>query len=540
LVVSKGTYARHYLHRILHATPSWAGSVSVQALAELLAVQGERDWLDYKRQCDLTSTRGVVELAKDAGAMMITGGYIVVGADDRGQASGNVEHPELFDTATLHAKLAKYLPKPMEIRSATHQFQGQSFAIVYITPHQDGFCIFERDGTYQEGGGQPQTVFRRGDVFARHGTSSERWQQSDIAVIKQRLRADAELVRDEETEAWQLLQGVSGQLGGSGLWLAMAVMPEYQPADARMITGDEAQKFLGDWQFAQAPIDGFSLASATYRQPGGVVITSQASVAEMPYWWRLALYDAGQAVGAYVLAHEVAADPLSDGKRWHGLPVAIADERTIPARRDEVEIRLLTLLDVLTAYATDVGAGGRVLIMATLLALRDEPGTGIAVLNQLVDENGKGQGWRLASARANRPLAEVAVVPVTHRAHLADMREPSARVRAAYRLAAELLAIFGVDRPGMLTAAGMIDPDGTATDHQQMAYQHAQHLGLPVSPVCPIERQQRLEAAIRAAQEEYRRRSVRACDQCPRYTFLTISRTRLSILWTRSTLTSVH
>jgi len=58
----------------------------------------------------------------------------------------------------------------------------------------------------------------------------------------------------------------------------------------------------------------------------------------------------------------------------------------------------------------------------------------------------------------------------------------------------------------MLTAAGALDPYGAATDHAQIAYQHARHVGLPVDPVSPGERQQRLEEAIRSAQEEYRRR----------------------------------
>ena len=34
--------------------------------------------------------------------MMIIGGYILAGTGD-GQATGDVEHPELFDPATLHA-----------------------------------------------------------------------------------------------------------------------------------------------------------------------------------------------------------------------------------------------------------------------------------------------------------------------------------------------------------------------------------------------------------------------------------------------------
>jgi hypothetical protein len=220
----------------------------------------------------------------------------------------------------------------------------------------------------------------------------------------------------------------------------------------------------------------------------------------------LALADAGQAVGAYVLSHEVAANPVIGDKRWRGLPPGVVEKPTIPVQRDEVEIRLLTLLDVLTAHAANIGASGRVLITATLIAVRGEAGTNVALLNQMVDQDGKEAGWRMASARANRPLADVAMVPVTYRVRLADMRMPAARVRAAYRLAAELLAIFGVDRPSMLTAEGTLDPDGAATNHAQIVHQHARHLGLPVDPISPIERQQRLEDAVRAARDEFRRR----------------------------------
>jgi hypothetical protein len=486
--------------------PSWAGAISAEALAELLGFQGERAWLDYKTQCDLTSARGVVELAKDAGAMMITGGYVVVGADSHGQPTGDVEHLDLFDEATLRAKIAKYLPKPIEVRSAAHHYRGQSFAVVYFAPHPDGFCIFETDGTYQDTGGKTHTVFRRGEVFARHGTSSERWQQSDVGAIKQHLQAGADRLRDDAADALQLLHGLPRHLGGSGLWLAIAVIPEYQQSDAPLRTTEQAEKFLQELQFANAPIETLGSPSGTFRQPGGLVMTDQTGGGSGPHWWRLALYDAGSAVGAHVLSHEVAADPISDDKKWYGLPPGITEKPTVPARRDEVEIRLLLLLDLLTAHASAVQAGGQVLIMATLVALTREPHARIALLNEMVDESGKRSGWRLAGYRANRPLEEVAMQPVTYRGRLADMRDPATRIRAANRLAAELLSLFAIDRPSMLTADGTLDPDGAGIDRAQMVYQHARHLGLPVGPVSPIERQQQLEEAIRAAQAEYRRR----------------------------------
>jgi hypothetical protein len=50
----------------------------------------------------------------------------------------------------------------------------------------DGFCVFARDGIYEENG-KPTIVFRHGEVFARHGTTNERWKQSDIDRIRHRI-----------------------------------------------------------------------------------------------------------------------------------------------------------------------------------------------------------------------------------------------------------------------------------------------------------------------------------------------------------------
>jgi hypothetical protein len=485
--------------------PGWAGSVSADTLTALLALQGERDWLDYKRQCDLSSARGLVELAKDIGAMMITGGYIVIGADDTGRPAGDVEHPELFDPASLHHKLARYLPEPLEIRSAVHRHQNQSYALVYAAPHPDGFCIFERDGAYPDGKGQA-TAFRAGEVFARHGTRSERWNQRDVAVIKRRLQAAADRYRDQETEALGLLQGIPPQLGGSGLWLALSVVPEYPAIDALHRSPDVAQEFLSKWHESQAPIEMLAQGTATYRQPGGVVITSQAAHRDRPQWWRLALHDAGQAAGAHVLAHDIARDPLSGDRQWYGLPELAYDPQTIPARRDKVECHLLALLDLLTAHAVDAGAGGRATIAVAFLAPPDHAWANVALVDELVDDGGQRQGWRPAGARAHQQADGVLLNVVTRNVGVADMRDASRRLRAAYGMAADLLAVFAIDQPSMLTADGSLDPYGAATDRQQTVYQHARHLGLPTDPESPIERRQKYEDAVRAAKEELRRR----------------------------------
>lgn len=481
--------------------PAWAGSVSADALTSLLALHGERDWLDFKRQCDLSTPRGVVDFAKDVAAMMMAGGYILIGADDNGEPSGDVEHLELFDPATLHDKLAKYLPKPFEIRSATHQHEGQSYALVYVVPHPDGFCIIEHDGIYRDGKSQT-TAFRHGEVFARHGTKSERWNQRDVAVVRQRLRADADRSRDQQAEALNLLQGIPKQLGGSGLWLAIAVVPEYPAVDPERRSPDVAQRFISDWHLA-GPIETLAQGTATYRQPGGVVITNQPAIKDPPRWWLLALQDTGEAVGTHVLSYEIAS---RGDKEWYGLPEIIYDPQTIPTRRDKVESHLLLLLDLLTAHALDTGAGGRALVMATLLAPSSHAWTNVALVEELVDDSGQRQAWRPASARAHQPASDALGITVVQSARLADMRDATMRVRTAYRLAADLLAIFGIDEPKMLLADGTLDPYGAAIDRQQFVYQHARQVGLPVDSISPGERRQHYEDEVRAAKERLRQR----------------------------------
>jgi hypothetical protein len=64
--------------------------LNVDTLERLLNEGGERAELDFKRMCNLSERRDVVELSKDIGAMQIKGGYIVIGADDNGEPTGEV------------------------------------------------------------------------------------------------------------------------------------------------------------------------------------------------------------------------------------------------------------------------------------------------------------------------------------------------------------------------------------------------------------------------------------------------------------------
>ena len=164
-------------------------------LRELLRAAHEHEGLDYKRQLDLADGGAVLELVKDIAAFSAAGGYLVIGCDDGGRPSGLVseEHATLLDESRLRAKVKRYLPEPLTLRTARHELDGNRFVLVYIGQHPDGFVILQDDGQGSNG-----HVFRRGDVFVRHGTASERWNPNDFAQIKQALLNDyvgvAELV----------------------------------------------------------------------------------------------------------------------------------------------------------------------------------------------------------------------------------------------------------------------------------------------------------------------------------------------------------
>lgn len=189
--------------------------MTAEKLREVLAEASEQQALDYKETLDLSERRDVVEIAKDVAAMQAErdGGYIVIGADDHGSATGLLteDQARLFDEATLRPKLQKYIPV-LTVHSARHCLDGNWLVLVYVAPSPDGCCVFQVEGAYQEPGKKQTTmVFRAGDVFVRHGTSSERWHQGDVALVWQRAVASRKEVWRRELRQELEAQGAAGQ-----------------------------------------------------------------------------------------------------------------------------------------------------------------------------------------------------------------------------------------------------------------------------------------------------------------------------------------
>jgi hypothetical protein len=175
--------------------------VTGEKLRELLAEETESELLDYKEMLDLSSTKDVVELSKDVAAMQVEGGFIIVGADNNGRLTGRLADAQakLFDEAKLRAKMLRYLPDNIRLLSAVHEISGNKVVLIYVYANPDGFTVFHTEGAYDERG-RTKCVFRRGDVYVRHGTASEPWNQNDISRIFARRM-------EQEKNAWLQAHG---------------------------------------------------------------------------------------------------------------------------------------------------------------------------------------------------------------------------------------------------------------------------------------------------------------------------------------------
>jgi hypothetical protein len=157
--------------------------LSKENLQALLTEGHESETLDYKESCNINVKDELVELVKDIGAMQILGGYIVIGADDDGNPSGQIQeaHLRAYEQASFRAKLLKYLEEPFEVRCQTHLLGADYMVLVYVAPNPNGFAAFKIEGFHSQKKG---VVFSKGAVYARHGTASEPWHATDIANVR--------------------------------------------------------------------------------------------------------------------------------------------------------------------------------------------------------------------------------------------------------------------------------------------------------------------------------------------------------------------
>lgn len=213
--------------------------VTEEKLRVLLGLGGERRSLDFKRKVDLDDTRSPVEFTKDVAALRSCGGYLVIGADDHGTPTDDMDADlaKKFDEATLRPKLEKYL-HPTGVISAEHRLDGKHLVLVYVPRHPLGFTVVRAVGEYTRSEGKKQeVVLRPGDVFVRRGTSSERWSESDVAELLTprdvRIREDSR--REFAATIAAVEQGREGQKIASGPSQSLAWQLDQDSFDSTVV-----------------------------------------------------------------------------------------------------------------------------------------------------------------------------------------------------------------------------------------------------------------------------------------------------------------
>ena len=170
-------------------------------ITEIFERRRESAKLDYKLLVDPSSRRDAVELTKDVVAMANSaGGYILVGVrDDSTEVGIPDELLARIDETTIRAQTGSYLATAVDlfVNKAVKR-DGRRFAILTILRSRQSPLVFARDGQYTDGN-RTVAVFRQGDVFVRHGSASERWNQDDVRTLYSR-------VVEREKERW--LSGV--------------------------------------------------------------------------------------------------------------------------------------------------------------------------------------------------------------------------------------------------------------------------------------------------------------------------------------------
>ena len=167
-----------------------------------------------------TTVEKLVELTKDLGAFQVYGGYIVIGVDDKGSPTGDLTDDEaaLFDEAVLRSKVERYLTG-FDIRTKGFVLDGKNLILICVRPHPDGWAVFVRDGSYAGQGERQEFAFRAGEVYARHGSKSERWDQDDATRIRNEIRSqerEAAKLELRDEFAGLVAQGGAAQTAARG------------------------------------------------------------------------------------------------------------------------------------------------------------------------------------------------------------------------------------------------------------------------------------------------------------------------------------
>ena len=160
---------------------------SATTIMDLVTRKSESAKLDYKERYAARDRLSAVRLAKHVLAMANTaGGYVVIGVKDDGTVCGLTEQETTeLDEATIRQQVAGFSSVPISL-SVTTRFEcgGHRIAVVAILPLLDRVAVATCDGQFVGRSGNPELLFRKGDVFVRRGSSGRgNVESSEFALI---------------------------------------------------------------------------------------------------------------------------------------------------------------------------------------------------------------------------------------------------------------------------------------------------------------------------------------------------------------------
>lgn len=304
---------------------------------------------------------------------------------------------------------------------------------------------------------------------------------------------------------------------GTDAWLLVSLVPEIGGESPTGAAGLEvAQTFLRSWQWTQPPVVPYDVSAAVFPQPGRVVLHGQHAARERSRSWRLELAPDGAGAAGRLLAHATAqhgtgilAWPDLPGRAWHD----VQTEVLIP--RSRLECALYDQLCALVAWSGATGAAGPLTLRAALspsqhgpLTIDDLPVAAARINDlgplRLVDERREDGDiaigrWVPHPGALDVTAADACAWAATAAVGSDLLSDPVGRLHVARDLATQLLSLFAVAEPRMLTAE-TVDPVGAGLD-DQLAWQHARSVGLPHDPVSPADRRHRYAADIVGARK---------------------------------------
>ena len=173
----------------------------VRAISSAPSSESEPDWLEWKREADLTDRHWTAQIARYiAGfanrdpvvAKGWAGGcsYLVLGVEP-----GNVGGVSPIDNATLHAGISRFVRERVRWSPSYVQHEGNQILVIIVEPPEPGDHIVAMLTDFQshERGARG---CRKGDVFIRRHGKTELAGQEDYDMLLQRFAASAARVSD--------------------------------------------------------------------------------------------------------------------------------------------------------------------------------------------------------------------------------------------------------------------------------------------------------------------------------------------------------